>query len=170
MSRAHEVVHDRLWMSATPAKWRPGTFDAFLHDQHIEHVVALCNRPPTSEGWEGTGFTTIHHMPVKDSHKTVAPEIPQVVVPKVVSWVRAGERTLVSCLVGRSRSGITCGLVIRELFGLTGEQALEQLRAGRPNAIKREGPEAWLRSLPSPSEDRWPTSEFGPPVGVGASE
>lgn len=159
--RAHEVIHDRLWMSASPAKWRPGKFKQFVQAYDIKHVVALCNRPPYAEGDDWDDGVDVWHLPLVDSHKTVDPQIPQVVVPKVVGWLRAGERTLVSCLAGRSRSGITCGLAIRELFDLTGEQALEQLRAGRPRAIKREGPEAWLRSLPAPSEGGPLPPEFG---------
>lgn len=161
MSRAHEVIHDRLWMSASPAKWRPGKFDEFLDAHDIKHVVALCKRPPVEV--DGRGLyrgVDVMHVVCVDSHKTVDPKIPQYVVPHVVQWVRDGERTLVSCLAGRSRSGIACGLAIRELFGLNGSQTLEQLRAGRPNAIKREGPEAWLRALPAPGHGPLPP-EFG---------
>jgi hypothetical protein len=163
VSRAHEVIHDALWMSATPAKWRPGAFEDFVYDHDIKHVVALCNRPPTdaSFGLHLDAPIDVRHCPVVDSHKTVAPEIPQVIVPWVVDWVRKRERTLVSCLAGRSRSGMTCALVIREVFDLSGEQALEQLRAGRPRAIKREGPEAWLKALPAPSEGGELPPEFG---------
>ena len=159
MSRAHEVIHDRLWMSATPAKWKPGTFEAFIDEHRIRHVVALCNTAPVP--WSSYNDCAIWHYPVKDSHKTVDPRIVQEVVPRVKHWVQHDERTLVSCLVGRSRSGITCGLVIRDFFDLDGEQALEQLRAGRPNAIKREGPEAWFKALPAPSEGGSLPVEFG---------
>lgn len=160
MSRAHRVVDDprvaALYMSSTPAKWKPGTFEEFVKEADILHVVALCNRPPGGSEI----LADVWHLPVVDSHKTVDPRIPDEVVPKVVDWLRRGEPTLVSCLAGRSRSGIACGLVIRQLFDLNGEEALDELRDRRPRAIKREGPEAWLKSLPRPSEEVPDPSSF----------
>jgi len=153
MARPKEIVDGVLWMSSSPGKWEPREKrDAWLRDNGIEHVVALCNRDPETQGV----VPDTVHAPVVDSHKTVAGAIPRSIAPTVAQWVRDGEPTLVSCLAGRSRSGITCGLVLRELYDLSGEEALELLRDRRPRAIKREGPEAWFSALPRPSADPEP--------------
>jgi hypothetical protein len=159
--RAKTIIDGLLYMGSTPAKWSPREERDRWLSENVDHLVVLCNREPEVD----LPDVEVLHMPLVDSHKTVDPRIPQVVVPNVVGWLTQGEPTLVTCLAGRSRSGITCGLALRELYDLTGEEALEKLRAGRPRAIKREGPEAWFKALPRPSEDAYPAPEFGPRPG-----
>lgn len=163
--RAREIIAPGLlYMGSTPAKWRPADERDSWIRENVRHLFVLCNRPPDlGDEAYADGDTEVYHMPVVDSHKTVAPAIPQVVVPMVVEKLKKKEPVLVTCLAGRSRSGMACALALRELYDLTGEEALERLRQGRPRAIKREGPERWLRALPRPSADRRPAPEFGPP-------
>lgn len=154
MARPKEIIDGLLYMSSSPGKWRPvDKRDEWLEEHGIKHVVALCNRSPEVLDVSHGGSIDVMHLPVVDSHKTVDPRIPQYVLPHVLQWVRDGEPTLVSCLAGRSRSGITCGLVLRGLYDLSGAEALEKLRERRPNAIKREGPARWLSALPRPSDE-----------------
>lgn len=151
MRRAREIIDGKLYMASHPAKWPEGKLDWMR--ENVDAVVVLAKREdPELDQLMADGALTYWHCPVVDSHKDIAPEIPEQVVPWVVQAIRGGSRVLVCCLAGRSRSGITCGLVLRELEDLTGEEAIEKLRERRPGAIKREGPEAWLRALPRPSE------------------
>lgn len=144
--RAKEIIPGLLYMGSTPSKWKPREKrDEWLRE-HVKHVVALCRRDPDVD-IEGINVV---HAPLVDSHVGVDERIPEHIVPWVLDRVRAGEPVLVSCLAGRSRSGITCGLVLREYYRVTGEEALRILRERRPNAIKREKPADWLRSLGAP--------------------
>lgn len=148
MKRAKEIIPGRLYQGSHPAKWPEGKIDWIK--ENIDLVVLLAAREdPDQPALEAAGVT-YWHFPVVDSHKTVDHRIPKEVVPVVVDWLHAGKRVLVCCLAGRSRSGATNALVLRQMYGLTGYVALERLRQRRPKAVKREGPEAFIRSLEVP--------------------
>lgn len=147
MRRAKEILPGVLFQGSHPAKWPAGR-DEWLKE-NIDLVVVLAKRDPEIyvEGVE------VWHIPVVDSHKTVDSRIPDSVVPVVLNWIRSGKRVLVCCLAGRSRSGACNVLVVRELKNLTGSEALDFVREKRPKAVKREGPEAYLRALPAPNPE-----------------
>jgi hypothetical protein len=69
----------------------------------------------------------------------------------VAGLVRDGRRALVHCTFGRNRSGLMATLVVRELLGLSGAEALAHVRARRRNVANNETFEAWLESLPAPT-------------------
>jgi protein-tyrosine phosphatase len=147
MGRAKEIIPGLLWMSSHPDKWRPRSSKVEWLVANVRHVVLLANRPdPELE----VGIAGVHywHFPVVDSHIDVDPRISLEVVPQVINWIRDNEPVLVSCLVGRSRSGMTCALVAKEYFNLSGADALTYLREKRPLAIKRDRPAQWLAALP----------------------
>lgn len=55
----------------------------------------------------------------------------------VAAHVRAGRRVLVTCWMGRNRSGVVAGLALREL-GLPGWRAAERVRRARDGALTNQ--------------------------------
>lgn len=64
--------------------------------------------------------------------------------------IRKGKAVLVQCRAGRNRSGLLAALVVREVKGCSGREALEHVRRMRPNAIANPHFETYLRELDAP--------------------
>ena len=69
----------------------------------------------------------------------------------VAGLVGEGHRALVHCTFGRNRSGLVATLVVRELLGLSGADALAHVRARRDRVANNEVFASWLSSLPAPA-------------------
>ncbi len=68
----------------------------------------------------------------------------------VTGLMEDGHRVLVHCTSGRNRSGLIVALVVREVVGLSGAEAVTFVRARRPGALTHPAFVAWLRQLPAP--------------------
>jgi hypothetical protein len=66
--------------------------------------------------------------------------------------IRLGKAVIVHCRAGRNRSGLLAALVVREVTGCTGKEALEIVQERRPNALANPHFCAYLRSLPTTRE------------------
>lgn len=147
--RVKEILPGQLYVSSVPSKWKDREAKVLWLQQNVKHVVVLCNRSDEDldAGIPGVGYL---HYVVHDGHKALDQRLIDYVVPQVVAWVNAGEPTLVCCLAGRSRSGATVTLVVREVLNLSGAEALTYVRERRPNAVKRQGPMDQIVALPKP--------------------
>jgi protein-tyrosine phosphatase len=65
---------------------------------------------------------------------------------QVVSALSAGQTVLVSCALGRNRSGLVTALALMEHFDISGREAVGHVRARRPNALTNTGFVKWLLS------------------------
>jgi hypothetical protein len=63
-------------------------------------------------------------------------------------WLR-GARVLVTCAMGINRSGLVMGITLRDLFGLSGEQAIAQIQECRPDALTNAYFREHLRRMPA---------------------
>jgi hypothetical protein len=63
-------------------------------------------------------------------------------------WMR-GERVLVTCALGRNRSGFVCALALMLLFGMSGREALHHVRSQRMGALTNPDFARFLASLRS---------------------
>lgn len=68
----------------------------------------------------------------------------------VAGLLRDGHRALVHCTFGRNRSGLLVSLVVREVLGLSGADAVAHVQARRRDTVNNETFAAWLRGLPAP--------------------
>ena len=58
---------------------------------------------------------------------------------KVISWLKAGKRVLVTCHQGRNRSGLICALALCKGKGMTPTRAINTVRAARgPGALRND--------------------------------
>jgi len=49
--------------------------------------------------------------------------------------VMRGDRVLISCWLGKNRSGLVMALTLVRVYGLSGREAIEAVRAARPGAL-----------------------------------
>ncbi|WP_129336415.1 protein-tyrosine phosphatase family protein [Cellulomonas endophytica] len=68
----------------------------------------------------------------------------------VAGLVDDGHVVLVHCTFGRNRSGLLVSLVVRELLGLSGAEALRHVQERREGTVNNAAFAAWLRGLPAP--------------------
>lgn len=68
----------------------------------------------------------------------------------VAGLLEDGHRVLVHCTFGRNRSGLLVSLVVREVVGLSGADAVAYVQARRRGTVNNETFAAWLRGLPAP--------------------
>lgn len=64
-----------------------------------------------------------------------------------------GERVLVTCMAGRNRSGLIAALALRRARNLSGAEAMELVRAARPNALTNPTFSRYLLTLGRPVPD-----------------
>ncbi len=74
---------------------------------------------------------------------------------KVADVVRRGGRVLVTCAMGRNRSGLVSGLAIHMLTGLPGAHVLAEIQRLRPGALTNQWFARALERLPGRRRVRW---------------
>ncbi len=89
------------------------------------------------------------HLPMADG-KVVDVELTREAVDFVVDGMRLRQRVLVMCNAGRNRTGLVVALALRRHFShggllrFDGRQALEYLRARRPQAVANPAFERYI--------------------------
>jgi hypothetical protein len=137
-----EVLPGRLWHGGVPVDFE------WLAGQGIEVVIDLSDAdsyPPADR----IKRLTYLKCPLVDGDvpdEGLAVRLAQL----VAGLVEDGRQILVHCTFGRNRSGLLMTLVVREVLGLTGAEALDYVRQRRANAVNNEGFAQWLRALPAP--------------------
>jgi hypothetical protein len=139
-----ELVEGRLWHGGCPVDF------AWVRRTGIDVVLDLADPdayPPAAE-IEGLVYLK---CPLVDAEDLPDPGVTLRLATLVAGLIGDGHRALVHCTFGRNRSGLLAGLVVRELLGLSGAEALAYVQRRRDRAVNNEGFAAWLRSLPSPA-------------------
>ena len=67
----------------------------------------------------------------------------------VAERVRAGQRCLVTCALGRNRSGLVVALALHKLTGAPGAFCRRRVQGARPNALTNGAFAAFLDSIPA---------------------
>ena len=139
-----ELVPGRLWQGGCPVD-----FD-WVRQTGIDVVLDLADPDafPPAEAIEGLTYLK---CPLVDGDDVPDPGVTLRLAGLVAGLVGEGHRALVHCTFGRNRSGLVATLVVRELLGLTGADALAHVRARRDGVANNEDFAAWLSSLPAPA-------------------
>lgn len=138
-----ELVPGRLWHGGCPVDF------SWVRETGIDLVLDLADAdayPPATEVEE----LTYLKCPLVDGGGLPAPELTVRLAALVAGLVADGHRALVHCTFGRNRSGLVTTLVVRELLGLSGSEALDFVQQRRDRAVNNETFAAWLRQLPPP--------------------
>ena len=135
-----------------PGLWHGGCpvdFD-WVRRAGIDAVVDLADPDayPPADAIEGLTYVK---CPLVDADDVPDPGVTLRLAHLVGGLVRDGRRVLVHCTFGRNRSGLLVSLVVRDLLGVTGAQALAHVQSRRDGAVNNESFAHWLRSLPVPA-------------------
>ena len=143
-----ELIEGRFWHGGCPVD-----FD-WVHESGIDVVLDLADADayPPAEQIEGLIYLK---CPLVDQEDLPDPGLTLRLAALVAGLVRDGHQALVHCTFGRNRSGLVATLVVRELLGLSGPDALAYVQARRDRAANNDTFAEWLASLPAPerSED-----------------
>ena len=100
----------------------------------IRHrITAVVNLTRTKDEAVAHRFVYIH-IPIPDS-KHVDFDVVERGIQRALNVVRTGGAILVHCNAGRNRSSLFNAIMLMELYGMTGEQAIAWMRAYRANAL-----------------------------------
>lgn len=138
-----EMVPGLLWHGGCPVDF------GWVRETGIEAVVDLADAdtyPPAGE----IADTTYLKCPLVDGEDVPDPEVTLRLAGLVAGLLRSERRTLVHCTFGRNRSGLVVALVVRDLLGLSGAQALAYVQERRHRTVNNAAFAEWLRSLPPP--------------------
>ena len=138
-----ELVPGQLWQGGCPVD-----FD-WVRRTGIDVVLDLADPDafPPADAIEGLTYLK---CPLVDGEGIPDPGVTLRLAGLVAGLVGEGHRALVHCTFGRNRSGLVATLVVRELLGLSGADALAHVRARRQRVANNEVFATWLSSLPAP--------------------
>lgn len=121
-------VMPKLWIGSAPSVG-PG----LAHAGFDAVVLAAEEYQPTSRELPGV---RVIHAPFGDTRWPTDAEIRRAVraADMVAAHLAAGDRVLVSCWMGRNRSGLVTALALRRL-GVPPNHAVELVRRARPGAL-----------------------------------
>ena len=137
------VEHGALWMGASLWSWSAEKKREVFSGLGVTGLVSLTRRrDPDLE-------RTVDHFlwcPVSDGLKLPDSEARRAAWV-VVGWLRARVTVYVHCIAGINRSGLVTALVLREVLGLTGQQALDFVRSCRPGEVRNPVFENYLKEI-----------------------
>jgi len=139
-----ELLPGRLWQGGCPVD-----FD-WVRAQGITVVVDIADADahPPAGATEGLAYLKV---PLVDADDVPDPVLVQHLARMVAALIAEGRTVLVHCTFGRNRSGLVAALVVREVLGVPGAEALAHVQARRDGTVNNETFAAWLRSLPAPA-------------------
>ncbi len=120
-----------------------------LADRKIDVVVSLI-KPKIQSIENHTDILSYIYMPIPDG------KVPDELAKKLamltdylVMHLRAGRNVSVNCQQGRNRASLVAALVVRLMEGVSGSEAIERVRAKRPNALANPHFVKFLEELPN---------------------
>jgi protein-tyrosine phosphatase len=119
---------------------------AALAAKRVTRVVNLWSRPDPDLARHYGGNYQSYPIPDGDLHRANA-SVLQTVAIWAAAPARKGNAVLIQCHAGRNRSGLLAALVVRELTGKSGREALAAVREARPGAVDNRAFEAFLEAL-----------------------
>ena len=144
-----EILPGQLYQRGLFDKWPIEKKIAMIIQGRIGAVVCLVNRRDI-EMIQLLGRNYIFY-PVSDG-KTVNRGL-EFIASDLAQVILGGKAVIVHCRAGRNRSGLLSALVVREVLGCSGSQALAHVQRTRPNALANGHFCAYLRSLPEKGSD-----------------
>ncbi len=141
-----ELVEGRLWHGGCPVD-----FD-WVRATGIDVVLDLADPDAYPPASEIEGLTYLK-CPLVDDDDVPDPGVTLRLASLVAGLVRDGHQALVHCTFGRNRSGLVATLIVRDLLGLSGTDALAYIRERRDRVANNETFERWLETLPAPADE-----------------
>ena len=141
-----ELVPGQLWHGGCPVDF------AWARETGVDLVLDLADADAYPPADEIEGLTYLK-CPLEDGDDLPDPALTLRLAELVTGLVREGRQALVHCTFGRNRSGLLATLVVRELLGISGADALAHVQERRDRAVNNDDFARWLRSLPAAPQD-----------------
>lgn len=138
-----ELLEGRLWHGGCPVDF------AWVRRTGIDVVLDVADPDAYPPADQISGLTYLK-CPLVDDQAVPEPGLTLRLAGLVAGLVQDGHQALVHCTFGRNRSGLMATLVVRELLGLSGAEALAHVQSRRDRAANNEAFADWLRALPPP--------------------
>lgn len=142
--KIREIIPGKLYTRGRFDRHSKETKLKSLREQGIGIVVNLIKR--FDEDLAGPDGLEYYSLPIADGEDWDQAMV-LALSYRMAERIREGQRILVHCNAGRNRSGLVCALIVRELWGISGSEALEYVRKKRPRAVDNPHFEEYLRSL-----------------------
>ncbi|MGN6088039.1 MAG: protein-tyrosine phosphatase family protein [Actinomycetales bacterium] len=149
------ILPGRLWQGGCPVDFE------WVRQTGIDVVVDVADAHAHPPQGAVDGLTYLK-CPLVDGDEVPDPAVTLRLARLVAELLASGHRVLVHCTFGRNRSGLLVALIVREVLGVDGDDAVRHVQACRDRALNNKAFAAWLRSLPAP-EDSPRTAETGAP-------
>jgi hypothetical protein len=138
-----EQLPGRLWHGGCPVDYE------WVRRIGIDTVIDAADEdafpPPGS-----LDHLTYLKCPLVDDDEVPDPGLTMRLATLVAGLISDGRQVFVHCTFGRNRSGLLVTLIIREVLGISGREALAHVQAHRARAVNNVQFADWLKSLPAP--------------------
>jgi dual specificity protein phosphatase-like protein len=138
-----ELIEGKLWHGGCPVDFQ------WVRATGIDVVLDLADADAYPPADEIDGLTYLK-CPLVDEEEVPDPAVTLPLAGLVAGLLREQHQALVHCTFGRNRSGLLVTLIVRDLLGISGEEALRYVQARRERVVNNEAFAEWLASLPAP--------------------
>lgn len=128
-----EVIPNQLYFSGSVDDWNAVSSFSSIVNMEIEEM----DKPPYPNQWSGKILAWIPIPDYNTSVESMAPDLNWLdrAVNLTSSLMSHGGKVLVHCQMGENRSGLVVTATLMKLNHLTCDQALAQVRIGKPTAV-----------------------------------
>jgi protein-tyrosine phosphatase len=148
-------VWERLYIGSAPpagTELRARGFTSLVLCAKTREYEKYAGYSPTAASFPGL---FVWHVPLDDGEISDVDLARAHDAANAVAHAHAlGHRVLVTCWMGRNRSGLVLGLALRCRLGMTGRRARELIQACRHEALTNEDFAEYLDSLGPPGRGR----------------
>lgn len=131
-------------------QWSMSRKIAFMHSEQVGIVVNLTRTEDADlKGWMDDNMLMYLQRPVPDG-KEFDPKLMKEIADEVVGWMNCGWTAVIHCRAGRNRSGFISALVLMEMQGISGAEAVRIVKEKRPLSLYNEHFVEYLESLEAP--------------------
>lgn len=138
-----ELLPGQLWQGGCPVD-----FD-WVRNTGITAVIDIADADTHPPAGATDGLVYVK-APLVDGEDVPDPAVTLRLAALVAGLIGDGYRVLVHCTFGRNRSGLMTSLIVREVLGASGADALAHVQSRRDDTVNNAAFARWLRSLPAP--------------------
>jgi len=143
--KAYEISKGELYQRGQFLNYPLETKLSFIQLYRIDIIINLWHT--ADDELEPHLWKYIHRY-FPDSEKEIDTEWLLDIANRIACWIDVGHVVLVHCYGGNNRSGLISALVLRELYDVTGLQAMRKVQSIKTRALHNVLYQEFLRSLP----------------------
>lgn len=138
-----ELLPGRLWQGGCPVDFE------WVRRAGVSAIIDIADADAHPPAGETDGLLYVK-APLVDGGALPDPALTVRLATLAAGLVADGHTVLVHCTFGRNRSGLVAALVVREVLGISGADALAHVQAHRAGTVNNDTFADWLRTLPAP--------------------